>query len=302
MSNRKKEACVFLLLLVALVAAHALDYRVTEPFFYNDETRHVMTGVYFRDVIADLPVSNFREYTVSYYLQYPALGLLVWPPFFYILEGLLMSVFGTSLVVPQMLVGLFGALGCAYLFLLARRTGDLSTATVATLIFGFSPLVFEYSQYVMLEVPTLAIALAAIYHFVRYLDAERRRDLMFAATFSALAALTRFDAVYLLPLFLISLAVRKRWDVLRRDPEFIVVEEMREASTLPAENQVRALLDSRTDRFRIEKDITIESNDPKRDGHQLKVFRNLLRNNDPQRRLSIELLMLQRSIETSVSP
>lgn len=541
MSNRKKEAFIFLLLLVALVAAHAVVYRVSEPFFYNDETRHVMTGIYFRDVLADLPVSNLREYTVSYYLQYPALGLLIWPPFFHILEGLLMSVFGTSLIVPQVLVGLFAAVGCAYLFLLVRQTGDLSTATVATLIFGFSPLMFEFSQYVMLEVPTLALGLAAIYHFVRYLDAERRRDLMFAATFSALAALTRFDAVYLLPLFLIALAVRKRWDVLRRrevwaavtlalllvlpfyaltareigwfhlrqasealspdfppyqslkryffypsflpsqlswfalipaliglatgltlarrrtawvfyilivatystftvigemdsrhtiywlpafayfaasgltilvthlrvprfyvplsvlvigamaltalarpktyvrgyetaaryvlssndpspfclfvgrlngdfiyqirrldanrrlwvlradkllfsvlvnpevgysqsvqsdedvlatifryDPEFIVVEEMEAANTLPVENQVRVMLDSRADRFRVEKVISIESNDSTLGGKQLKIFRNLLRNNDPQRRLSVELLMLQRSFQTVV--
>lgn len=216
MSNRKKEALIFLLLLVALFAAHAAVYRASEPFYYNDETRHVMTGVYFRDLLADMPIGNLREYTVNYYLQYPALGLLVWPPFFYILEGLLMTVFGTSLVVPQALVGMFAAMGCAYLYLLVRQTSDAATATVATLVFGFSPLVFEYSRYVMLEVPTLALGLAATYHFVRYLDAERRRDIVFAAVFSALAALTRFDAVYLLPLFLLALAVRGRWDLLRR--------------------------------------------------------------------------------------
>ncbi|MBC7931468.1 MAG: glycosyltransferase family 39 protein [Rubrivivax sp.] len=216
MSNRKKEVLIFLLLLVALFAAHVAVYRASEPFYYNDETRHVMTGVYFRDLLADMPFGNLREYTVSYYLQYPALGLLVWPPLFYILEGLLMSVFGTSLVVPQALVGLFAAMGCAYLYLLVRRTSDAATATLATLIFGFSPLVFEYSQYVMLEVPTLALGLAATYHFVRYLDAQHRRDIMLAAVFSALAALTRFDAVYLLPLFLLALAVRGRWGLLRR--------------------------------------------------------------------------------------
>lgn len=216
MSNRKKEVLLFLLLLVALFAAHAAVYRASEPFYYNDETRHVMTGVYFRDLLTDRPVGHLREYTISYYLQYPALGLLVWPPFFYILEGLLMYVCGTSLVVPQALVGLFAVTACAYLYLLVRRTSDTATAAVATLVFGFSPLVFEYSQYVMLEVPTLALGLAATYHFVRYLAAQRRRDIMLAATFAALAALTRFDAVYLLPLFLCALAVRGRLRLLRR--------------------------------------------------------------------------------------
>jgi len=216
MTTRLKKFWTLLLLLLALGAAHAIVYRTSEPFFYNDETRHVMTGVYFRDLLRDAPVGNPREYTVNYYLQYPALGLLVWPPLFHTLEGLLMSVFGTSMAVPLALVGLFATGACAYLFLLVCRTHDLPRAAVAVLLFGLSPLVFEFSHYIMLEVPTLALALGAIYHFTRYLDAERRCDLALAALFSALAALTRFDAIYLLPLFLILIAARRRWSLLRR--------------------------------------------------------------------------------------
>lgn len=216
MTNGSKKFWTLLLLLLALAAAHAVVYRASEPFFYNDETRHVMTGVYFHDLLRDMPAGNLRAYTVNYYLQYPALGLLVWPPLFHALEGLLMYVFGTSMAVPLALVGLFAATACAYLFLLVCRTHDLPRAAAAVLLFGLSPLVFEYSHYVMLEVPTLALALGAIYHFTRYLDAERRRDLALAALLSALAALTRFDAVYLPPLFLLMIAARRRWSLLRR--------------------------------------------------------------------------------------
>lgn len=216
MPTRSKKIWTLLLLVLALAAAHAVVYRTSEPFYYNDETRHVMTGVYFRDLLHDLPLGNLREYTVNYYLQYPSLGLLVWPPLFHALEGLLMSVFGTSMAVPLALVGLFATAACAYLFLLVCRTHDLPRAAAATLLFGLSPLVFEYSRFVMLEVPTLALALGAVYHFTRYLDAERRRDLALAALFSALAALTRFDAIYLPPLFLIMIAARRRWGLLRR--------------------------------------------------------------------------------------
>src|SRR5262249_42846615 len=70
------------------------------------------------------------------------------------------------------------------------------------------PLIFTFSRQVMLEMPALACALAAIYHFHRYLDQRRRRDLFLAALASALCALTRFDAVYLLPLFLIMMGLR----------------------------------------------------------------------------------------------
>ena len=210
---RQKPALLLFALILALGLAHLLVSHSTEPFFYNDETRHVMTGVYFRDLLHDMPLTHLREYTINYYLQYPALGLLVWPPFFYFVEGLFMSLFGTSLIVSKLLIGAFAAMACAYLFQLVRRTHDTPRAAVAVMIFGLAPIVFEHSHYVMLEMPTIALGLAATYHFLRYLDDGRRRDIFIAALASAFAALTRFDAIYLLPLFGILIIVRKRWSV-----------------------------------------------------------------------------------------
>ncbi|HEV7860088.1 MAG TPA: glycosyltransferase family 39 protein [Pyrinomonadaceae bacterium] len=202
--------------LVMLGLAYAMNNPASEPFFNNDETRHVMTGVYFRDLLHDMPLGHLRDYTVHYYLQYPALGILVWPPFFYFVEGVLMSILGTSFVVAKALVCVYAAVACAYLFFLVCRTHDTIRATTAALIFGLSPLVFRYSHHVMLEVPTLATGLAAIFYFVRYLDQEKRRDLIFAGLAAALTALTRFDAVYLLPCFLILLIARRRLGIIRR--------------------------------------------------------------------------------------
>lgn len=232
MSQRHNNILVFACVIVALGLFYFFGYRASEPFFYNDETRHVMTGVYFRDLLHDMPLTHLREYTVDYYLQYPALGLLVWPPFFYFVEGLFMSVFGTSMVVSKILMAGFAVMACAYLYQLVRHTHDTTRAAVAVMIFGLAPLVFQYSHYVMLEIPTVALGLAAIYHFVRYLDRERRSDLFLAALASALAALTRFDAIYLLPLFGILVIVRRRWKVLRRK-EAIVAGALALALVLP---------------------------------------------------------------------
>lgn len=211
-----KERLLLILSLLALLVAYLATCSTSEPFYNNDETRHLMTGVYFKDVLHDLPLAHLRAYTINYYLQYPALGLLIWPPFFYLIEGLFMSVFGTSIVVGKALILLFTAVACSYLFLLVRRSHDALRATIALLMFGLSPLVFELSRYIMLEVPTMALSLAAIYHFTRYLDLERRRDLITAALASAFAALTRFDAVYLLPFFVILLSVRRQVNILWR--------------------------------------------------------------------------------------
>jgi hypothetical protein len=202
--------------LLSLIAAHVVLTARTEPFFNNDETRHVMTGVFFRDFYLDLPVTHVKDYTVRYYLQYPALGLLVWPPLFYAVEGAFMLLFGTSFLVARVLLGLFALLACVYLFRLALRTHDLFTAAVATLLFGFAPLVFTFSRQVMLEVPTLACALGAIYHLVRYLDDPRRRDLWLCCLFTAGTALMRFDGIFLAPLFLLLLVMKRRLYLLLR--------------------------------------------------------------------------------------
>jgi hypothetical protein len=216
MPTRSKKSLALLCVIVLLAVAYALGWRTSEPFFNNDETRHLMTGVYFRDLLHDLPFGSLREYTVNYYLQHPALGLLVWPPFFYFVEGLMMSVFGTSIVGAKILVGCFGLMACVYLFRLVARTHDETRACLAVLFFGLAPLIFQLSHYVMLEIPTLALSLAAIFHFVGYMEEARRLDLFLAAIFSALAALTRFEAAYLLPLFLILIAWQGSWKILRR--------------------------------------------------------------------------------------
>lgn len=216
MPNRWNNALSLLGVVLILSLVQVLVYQPSEPFFNNDETRHVMTGVFFRDFFVDSPLRDIREYTIRYYLQYPALGLLVWPPFFYFIEGLFMLFFGTSFLVSKIAIGLFAVVACGYLFQLVCRTHDTPTAVLTVLIFGFSPLFFSFSHQVMLEVPTLALGIGATYHFVRYLDQARRRDLLVAALLSVLTILTRFDGVYLIPLFLILLVGWKRLAVLQR--------------------------------------------------------------------------------------
>ncbi|WP_020471111.1 ArnT family glycosyltransferase [Zavarzinella formosa] len=210
---------VFVPVLVILAAHLCVDVD-SEPVFNNDETRHVMTGVFFHDAIGDTPFRNPKQYAVGYYLQYPALGLMVWPPFFYMVEGGWMCLAGTSFLAARMLIGIFAAIACAYFYRLVRRDKDRLTSAISLLLLGFSPLFFRFSRQVMLEIPCLAILLASVFHFERYLGETRRRDAWLACLFAALAALTRFDGICLLPYFIIrllmtgNLALLKRWPVL----------------------------------------------------------------------------------------
>jgi 4-amino-4-deoxy-L-arabinose transferase-like glycosyltransferase len=208
------------LVLGGLAAMHLCFSPVGEPFKNGDETRHVMTGVFVRDALTDLPASasDPRGYASRYYLQYPALGIIIWPPFFYLVEGVAMWAFGTSYLVARLVAYAFALVGGVYAYRLFCRTHDRPTALFALGVLGLAPLVFEYSSYVLLEVPTLALVLAAVFHFERYLSGERARDAVLACLLAALAALTRFDGVLLLPFALLRLGFTRRFALLFRWP------------------------------------------------------------------------------------
>ncbi|MBI4603347.1 MAG: glycosyltransferase family 39 protein, partial [Planctomycetes bacterium] len=195
---------------------HAAVHEPSEPFFNNDETRHVMTGVFFRDSLVEGGLLHPREYAESYFLKYPALGLLVWPPFFHAVEGVWFLLTGPSFLAARVLVGLHATIACLYLFLLASRTHGPARAAFAAVLFALAPQTFVYSRQVMLEMPTLTCSLAAFYHFARFVESERRRHILLCAVFSSLAALTRFDGFFLFPACGLFLLGSRRLDLLLR--------------------------------------------------------------------------------------
>lgn len=206
-----------LLVLCVLGVFHAVTLRSSEPIFNGDENRHVMTAVYFHDLLADGGYTNPKRHAEQYYLQYPAISVLIWPPLFHAQVGGTMLVFSTAVEVARASILLMAALALVYFYRLVRFTHDERTAAFATLLCGLSPMVFKYSQYVMLEIPTLAWSMAAIFHFVRAVDEDnsRLRDIYIAAVASAFAALTRFDAVFLLPFFVLVIVAKRAWPVVR---------------------------------------------------------------------------------------
>ena len=213
----KSPALHLLLLTLALGAVHAATWRASEPFFNNDETRHAMTGVFFRDALCDFPgsVRHPREYAEGYYLRYPALGLLVWPPLFYMIEGLIFSIFGPSFAVGRMLVAGFMLLMFVYAYRFGRLTEGRAGGLFVAGFTGLSPVIFTLSQRVMLEVPALALGLVAVVHFEKHLRDRRSCDALLACSFAAFCALTRFDGVFLLPYFALRIASTRNWSLLK---------------------------------------------------------------------------------------
>lgn len=203
-----------LLLVVLPILIHLAVRLPAEPVFNGDANRHVMTSVFFCDFLTDLPLSHPKQYAESYYEQYPALGLLVWPPFFHGVAGALMTVFGTSVWVPRMVVFATFVLAVGCLYRICRRRVSAEQSMLTIVLFSLMPMIFLYSRHVMLEMPTLGLCILCIDRFDQWLADGRSRNLYLAAVAAALAALTRFDAVVLLPTLLLLAVFQRRWKAL----------------------------------------------------------------------------------------
>jgi hypothetical protein len=194
--------CTALLIVVLAGLSAVVVHRIhVGEFSYNvDETQHAVTGLFAADVMRDRPFAHPVQYTYEYYAQYPALaGVIHWPPLFYVVEGAFFLVLGPTVVAARLAILFFSLVGLTFWFLLVRDLQDEWTAALATALLGLSPVVLLFEKAVMLEVPSLALCLAATYFGVRYLREERKRDVYVFAILAALALLTKQNAIYLAP-------------------------------------------------------------------------------------------------------
>jgi predicted membrane-bound mannosyltransferase len=153
------------------------DIRIGE-FDYNvDEAQHAVTGLFIADAFRDLPIRHPVQYAYRYYAQYPAVAILHWPPLFYIFEGLSFLVLGPSVVSARLTVLLFCVLLLYQWFRLVEETLDSYTAGICTVVLGLLPMVLLFEKSVTLETPSLALGVAAIRHWIGYLEKNQRRSL-----------------------------------------------------------------------------------------------------------------------------
>ncbi len=212
-----------ILLSVVLVLAAVVISRGISKGEFNvniDEAYDATTGLYVADFIRDLPLSLVHpvQYTYAYYAQYPALGLIHWPPFFHFVEGLMFLIFGPSVVTARIAVLLFALFGLFFWFKLVAALQNEWTATVCAIVLSCLPAVLLYEKAVMLEVPSLTLSIAASYFWLQYLDQAKSESLYWCSVFAGLALLTKQQGVYLALFFLLSALGLGKWRELLSRP------------------------------------------------------------------------------------
>src|SRR6516165_5784674 len=214
-SNIRRDRWIRWLLLLASIAlvciVAARDIRVGE-FDYNvDEAQHAVTGLFVSDVFRDLPIRHPVQYAFRYYAQYPAVAILHWPPLFYIVEGLSFLLLGPSVVSARISVLFFCVLLLYQWYRLIEESLDSYTAEICTAVLGLLPMLLLFEKSVMLEIPSLALGVATIRHWIAYLEQNQRRSLYFSAIWLSAALLCKQTSIYLLVFCGLTLLITGQW-------------------------------------------------------------------------------------------
>jgi hypothetical protein len=195
-------------------------------FWWTDETRHAMGGVFILDFVRDMPIADPMGYAMQYFAQYPALALNWYLPGFYAVEAVFYAVFGISEQVAHWSVFLFSVLAASVWFAWSRRTWGTLAAFLATALLLSVPTWSFWARSVMLEVPAIGIFLLSILFFEQYLDKPTYWRSVTVGLIMAAAILFKQTVTVLLPAVLIYGALSQRRSALlswKAAPAYIFV-------------------------------------------------------------------------------
>lgn len=199
-----------------VVAAGAL--LATSPlgggFAWSDAPRHALNGAFLKDLIVALP-RHPVTWAEAYYLQYPSLSILFYPPLFYVFEAVVFALAGVTQFAAQATVALFYALLGLGVYRLTRLWTSRAAALGAALMLMGMPELALWGRQVMLDVPAMAWLVWGIYAFACFLRFDRGRDLVFAVLFLLAALYTKYNVAFITAVLLLTLVAARGRSFLR---------------------------------------------------------------------------------------
>jgi hypothetical protein len=201
-------------ILIAIVAgfqirsgAYQADFDATD-----DEPAQVVSSLMVRDYLASGRLLHPWKFATEYYIHYPKVAILHWPPVFHLSEAIWMFLAGRSRGALLCFQAIVGGTLAAGLFFWLRRDHDFWIAFAAAVVLATTRLMQSVTSEVAPELLLGALVFWSVTRFARYLDTGNARDAWWFALL-ALAALGTHGrgAVLLLFPFVAMLLVRATW-------------------------------------------------------------------------------------------
>jgi len=198
------------ILFIASILIFGLDLN-SGGFWWTDESRHAMDGVFILDLLKDRPFSRLYDYTVEYFVHYPALGFTWYLPFFALVESFFFSVFGISAATARFTELFFILLAILAWYAWAKPIWGRIPVFFSICLFLVSPQVILWSRAVMLEVPALAMMMLSLYAFSCYLKKPSHWLSIVTGLIIGSMLLTKQLTVLLFPILLAEIWVSGAW-------------------------------------------------------------------------------------------
>jgi hypothetical protein len=206
----------FLTTLAVFAALAALtDWDAPEFGRHPDEAAHFSSGTLVHDWAAGGIFRSPVDYALQYYARYPKVAIGHWPPVFYILQGVWYGLFGVSRTSSSILMAAISGGFLLTLFGFLTRGLSRSSALLAVSLVLASP-VFRYvSSEFLADTLVAMISLGALWCYAIYLESGRLSPALGFGALSALAILTKQDAIVLGAVPPVSVLLYRRWGLLR---------------------------------------------------------------------------------------
>jgi len=200
--------CQVIVILIAWGYLCSLQTHNDGLWFQGDAPRHALNGLFWKDFLHRLPADP-QAFSLSYFVRYPAINPVSYPPFFYWLEAGLFTLLGPSPYVAKGIVLSFALVEALYAREWLTRWVDPAAGYLAVVVL-LLPGIVQWSNAIMLNVPACALSLAAMYHTRRWLADLDSWHFYVAACFSTLAVLTYFQAAVVVPIIVAWVVVTGR--------------------------------------------------------------------------------------------
>ena len=212
-SARRRFALVALLMIGCFFGARRIGDE-SAVMLSGDMARYVMNGVFVHDLIADGGVTSYgalTEYAERYYAKYPALSLGHHPPVLYLSVVPFFWLVGVSILAVRLAALSWLLLAVWGMYALATRLYNWQVAAWSTALFATNLMVVRYGQYLLSEVPTMALVLWSMVGLLEF--CRTHRPLHFAR-FIALVLVSLYAkplAALILPVYAVVLVSQLGW-------------------------------------------------------------------------------------------
>jgi 4-amino-4-deoxy-L-arabinose transferase-like glycosyltransferase len=194
-------------LLILLVASVALTATapVNGDFWWQDAPRHALNGAFVMDFLKAMPWTDPTAWAMDYYVKYPALTILFYPPVFYFAEAAAYSLFGVHHATAQLVEGAFVLLLATGTYRLARFILPRGAAIGVALLLIGAPEAAYWGRQVMLDIPAYGLLVWSAVFLLCYLGNQGARFIYLAVGAFVLAIYTKYNVAFAVPAMVAAL-------------------------------------------------------------------------------------------------